>query len=88
MVPAIFSIYSGQSAGDQFFTREAVEDFETIIVNHTTVLDFHAILGPSVAKVLATTLWTYFYFHKRSSKWSQYPPPQPPPFFGMVRMER
>ena len=50
MIPAILSIYAGQSAGDQFSTWEAVEDFEAIIVDHTTVLDFHAILGPSVAK--------------------------------------
>src|SRR3972149_2629673 len=50
MIPAFFSIYAGQSAGDQFSTWEAVEDFEAIIFDHATVLDFHAILGPSVAK--------------------------------------
>ena len=31
MIPAFFSIYAGQSAGDQFSTWEAVKDFEAII---------------------------------------------------------
>lgn len=48
--------------------RETIEGFEPIVCDHATVFDFHAILGPSVAKPSETSyfdrethIFHYFY---------------------------
>lgn len=45
-----WSIHAWQSAGDQLFGWGAVEDLETLVGDHTDILDFHAILGPFVTE--------------------------------------